>query len=430
MKALFIFLLSVLFPVLIFGQYKIDTSFYSEALGEEKLVDVYFPPGYDENPDWHFPVIYYLHGYGGNQNTMNTMMSLLTQMINDGLIEPVIMVGTDNSPEPLGGSGYVNSILWGNYEDFMVYDLVQWIDATFRTIEDKNARGLYGQSMGGYGAFRYGVLHHDIYCALASHAGPLNFNDEFFRTESRQKIKSENPGPPYFYTCGGNRPSTILNFLGCGMCAPDTNTPQTYISPAVVQFLMDENGDYIDSVLAKQELIDMIYMIDSLSANDSVGIFFGCGANDGFYLYPGTLALKDTLEVLGLTYEFFDHNGGHNPPSQFKKRSLIFLDSLLMNPGPYLNIHQLLKTNENILLTCYPNPCNTTLNIKVELKDQEIVEIEIYNINGRKIEHIDFNKKERGIHKFYLNIRNFPDGIYLLALRTNQGMSITRFVKD
>ena len=430
MKALFIFLLSLLFPILIFGQYKIDTSFYSEALGEVKLVDVYFPPGYDENPDWHFPAIYYLHGYGGNQNTMNTMMSLLTNMINDSLIEPVIMVGTDNSPEPLGGSGYVNSILWGNYEDFMVYDLIQWIDATFRTIENKNARGLFGQSMGGYGAFRYGVLHHDIYCALASHAGPLNFNDEFFRTESQQKIKAENSGPPYFYTCGGNRPSTILNFLGCGMYAPDTNTPQTYISPAVVQFFMDENGDYIDSVLAKQEPIDMIYMIDSLSANDSVGIFFGCGANDPFYLHPGTLALKDTLDQMALPYEFFNHGGGHGPPLEFKKDALIFLDSLLMNPGAYLNIHQLLKANENILLTCYPNPCNTTLNIKVELKDPEIVEIEIYNINGRKIEHIDFNKKERGIHKFHLNIQNFPDGIYLLALRTNQGMSITRFVKD
>ena len=48
---------------LLFAQYnKIDTSFYSEALGEEKMVDVYFPPGYDEDTSVYHPVLYYLHG--------------------------------------------------------------------------------------------------------------------------------------------------------------------------------------------------------------------------------------------------------------------------------------------------------------------------------------------------------------------------------
>lgn len=430
MKASFNLLLSLLFPVFIFGQYKIDTSFYSVSLQETKMVDVYFPPGYDENPDWHFPVIYYLHGYGGNQNTMNTMMSLLTQMINNTLIEPVIMVGADNSPGPLGGSGYVNSILWGNYEDYMVYDLVQWIDATFRTIDDRNARGLFGQSMGGYGAFRYGVLHHDIYCALASHAGPVNFSDEFFRTQSQQKIKAENPGPPYFYTCGGNRPSTILNFLSCGMCAPDTNTPQNYISPAVVQFLMDENGDYIDTVLAKQEPFDMIYMIDSLSANDSVGIFFGCGANDEFYLYPGTLALKDTLDQMGLPYEFFNHNGGHNPPLQFKENALLFLDSLMIGPGPLLNIYQFEELNKNPLLTCFPNPCKSTFTVKYELRNPEPVEFEIWSVTGEMIKHKYLSNQENGVHEFVLSAENLPGGIYLLIIKTKSRKATIKFLKE
>ena len=431
MKALLISLLSLLFPVLIFGQYKIDTSFYSEALGEEKLVDVYFPPGYDENPNWHFPVIYYLHYYGGNQNTMNTMMSLVTQMINDSLIEPVIMVGADNSPGPLGGSVYANSILWGNYEDYMVYDLVQWIDNTFRTIEDKNARGLYGESMGGYGAFRYGILHNDVYCALASFAGALNFNDEFFRAESQQKIKAENPGgPPYFYTCGGNRLSTILNFLACGVCSPDTNTPQNYISPPVVQFLMDENGDYIDSVLAKQEPYDAIFLIDSLTVADSVGIFFGDGANDELFLYPGTLALKDTLDQRGIPYQFFNYNGGHSAPLQFKKEALIFLDSLLTNPGEQISNVESQITNENLQFTCYPNPCKTSLYVKYELYNTEIIEIEVFSITGKRIRNVSVKNEEKGNQEFMLDIQNLKNGIYLLALRTNRGLTTTRFVKN
>jgi len=58
----------LLMATIVFGQYKIDASFYSAALEQDKMVDVYFPPGYDENPTWQFPVIYYLHGWGGDQN--------------------------------------------------------------------------------------------------------------------------------------------------------------------------------------------------------------------------------------------------------------------------------------------------------------------------------------------------------------------------
>jgi S-formylglutathione hydrolase FrmB len=395
------------------------------------MVDVYFPPGYDENPDWHFPVIYYLHGWGGNQNTMNTMTSLLTQMIEDNIIEPVIMVGADNSPPPLDGSGYVNSFLWGDYEDYNVYDLVQWIDASFRTKPERNARGLFGQSMGGYGAFRYGIFHHDIFGVLASHAGPLNFNDEFFRIESQATIKSENnPGPPYTYTFGGYRPSTILNFLGCGMYAPDTNTPQTYVNPPIVQFFMDENGDYIDTVLAKQKPYDIIFLIDSLSPSDSVGIFFGCGENDEFFLYPGHLALKDSMDLKNLSYEFFSHSGGHNPPDLFKEQALTFLDSLLTPPGPLTVIDQAKYDNECGILTCYPNPCNSFLNVSFRLKNQSSVKIDIFNALACKVDQIFYGEKEVGIHQINYNSHSLSRGIYYITITTIYGKITQKIIKN
>jgi S-formylglutathione hydrolase FrmB len=318
---------------MLFGQYKIDTSFYSVALGEEKMVDVYFPPGYNENPSWCYPVIYYLHGYGGDQNTMGTMIAWLTSYINNGIIDPVIMVGADNSPDPLGGSGYVNSILWGNYEDYMVNDLVEWIDNSFRTIPERKGRALLGQSMGGYGAFRYGILHKDKFSVLASHAGVVNLHDAYLREQMQQAVIAESvPGPPYYYNFFGTGINTKLCFLACAMTAPDTNSPQTYINPPIVEFFMDENGDYIDTVLAKQEPYDIIFLINSLSASDSVGIFFGCGENDNFFFYPGHLALKDTMDLLGIPYEFYSHSGDHTMPGGFKDRALTFIDSLLMPP--------------------------------------------------------------------------------------------------
>ncbi len=47
---------------------KLDTSFYSEALGEVKNIDVYLPADYYANPDQQYAVIYYLHGATENQN--------------------------------------------------------------------------------------------------------------------------------------------------------------------------------------------------------------------------------------------------------------------------------------------------------------------------------------------------------------------------
>ena len=71
MKKLTFLSVILLSTFVIFGQInKIDTSFYSESLQETKMVDVYFPPGYDENPNLYYPVIYYLHGWTGNQNGM------------------------------------------------------------------------------------------------------------------------------------------------------------------------------------------------------------------------------------------------------------------------------------------------------------------------------------------------------------------------
>lgn len=232
-----------------------DTSFNSEALGEEKMVDIYFPPGYAENPDLYYPVIYYLHGWTGDQNTIDEMLTYLNFMINNGFIDPVIMVCADNSPDPFDGGWYVNSTLYGNYEEYMVTDLVTWVESSFRAMPGRNYRGLLGNSMGGYGSFRYGILHKDMFIGLAAHATvPINMSDPYYMNESRQMILQENqPGPPYFYDYDSSGIYTQGAFGLCGAFTPTVNSPQTYINPPIVEFFLDETGTYIDTVLAKAE---------------------------------------------------------------------------------------------------------------------------------------------------------------------------------
>lgn len=404
---------------LLFAQFnKIDTSFFSQALGEEKMVDVYFPPGYDENPDLYYPVIYYLHAWFGDQNTMGEMLSWTQSLINNGTIEPVIMVGADNSPDPFDGSMYTNSILWGNYEDYMINDLISWIESSFRAVPSRNYRALLGHSMGGYGAFRYGTLHKDKFRVLAATASAiLNLTDSYLEY-SRQKIMEQNqPGPPFFYDYDSTGSTTKGLFLFCGAFSPNLNTPQTYINPPVVEFAMNENGNWIDTIAAKMKNNSIDHFIHQLSQSDSVGILFGCGSADEA-IYPPHIAFKDTLDLLGLPYEFYDHDGGHIMPSGFKERALIFIDSLIM--GPLTGINKWYNQNDCFEFSIFPNPANETSLITYDLAAKEKFSLSICDITGKEIKQISLGVKDKGLFK--LDCRNFSPGIYFVILQIETGI--------
>src|SRR5207244_13041156 len=75
----------------------------------------------------------------------------------------------------------------GDFERFVAYDVVAYIDAHYRTIAKRTSRGLVGHSMGGYGASRIGMKHSDVFgrlyimspcCMSARAAGPVHAENE------------------------------------------------------------------------------------------------------------------------------------------------------------------------------------------------------------------------------------------------------------
>ncbi|HTX16030.1 MAG TPA: alpha/beta hydrolase-fold protein, partial [Candidatus Baltobacteraceae bacterium] len=64
------------------------------------------------------------------------------------------------------GSMYSNSVTTGDWDDFIVHDLVSYIDAHYRTIPDRMSRGLAGHSMGGYGTIRLGMTHPEVFSSI------------------------------------------------------------------------------------------------------------------------------------------------------------------------------------------------------------------------------------------------------------------------
>jgi enterochelin esterase-like enzyme len=417
---------------LLFAQYnKIDTSFYSESLHETKMVDIYFPPGYNVHPDWYYPVIYYLHAWGGDQNTMGQQMMTWTQyLINNGTINPVIIVGADNSPEPFNGSCYANSMLWGNYEDYMTTDLITWIESGFRAIPSRDSRAVMGLSMGAYGSFRFGILHKDKFKALAACAGPICFDTEIYLDTCRQQIILENqPGPPFFYDFNTDGDFTQAFFLFGGAASPDTNSPQTYINPQIVDYAFDENANFIDTIVSKIQELDIYQIIDQLTPGDSIGIFFGCGTQDEWMLYPSHLALKDKIEQLELPYEFFSFEGGHEMPGSFKERALIFIDSLLTPAGPYTGIDLQHQENQQVKLTCTPNPFTQNLTVHFELIENGNCELSIWSLVGRKIESIYTGYQNAGHHQVLFDASGLPEGLCFLRLHAGNETVTKKIIK-
>jgi hypothetical protein len=146
-----------------------SSSFADSKIGisPERKISVYLPAGYAEGSN-RFPVIYYL-GYFFEDHTApfanNGAKALFDKAIAEGSIPGVIIVSADFST-PYGSSWYVNSPATGNWEDFMVRELVPHIDATYRTIANRNSRGILGDGTGGYGAIRYGMRHPNLFGSI------------------------------------------------------------------------------------------------------------------------------------------------------------------------------------------------------------------------------------------------------------------------
>jgi endo-1,4-beta-xylanase len=145
-------------------------TFVSKTLGAEASYLVYLPPEYDEATQ-RYPVIYWLHGLGGNQRAGAMLfVPQVEQAIHLGALPPTIVVLVN---------GMVSSFYcdWADgkrpVESVIVKDLVPHIDATYRTIARREGRAIEGYSMGGFGAGHLGFKYPDLFGTVVINAGAL-----------------------------------------------------------------------------------------------------------------------------------------------------------------------------------------------------------------------------------------------------------------
>jgi len=147
------------------------------ALAGRTKARVLLPDGYRASRERRYPVLYLLHGAGGNETDWTDAGA--AEQITDG--RPLIVVMPDG-----GEAGWYTN--WSNggaggppaWERYHVRELIPLIDRRFRTVAARRGRAIAGLSMGGFGAFSYAARHPDLFAAAASYSGGVDLDAELF----------------------------------------------------------------------------------------------------------------------------------------------------------------------------------------------------------------------------------------------------------
>jgi S-formylglutathione hydrolase len=138
----------------------------------DRKVSVYLPPSYAKETTRRYPVLYLLHGYTDSDSKWFGLSG--THFVNvqkaadkayaNGARELIIVM--PDAFTKYQGSMYSSSVVTGNWEGFIAEELVAYVDKNYRTVATREARGLAGHSMGGYGTLRIGMKYPRVFSSL------------------------------------------------------------------------------------------------------------------------------------------------------------------------------------------------------------------------------------------------------------------------
>jgi S-formylglutathione hydrolase FrmB len=252
---------------LVFAQGRIDCSvFSSKILHRDVRYCVMLPSSYEKEVTNKYPVLYFLHGLGENEQT-------LIQSGGWGLIEDLRQqhkVGDFLMVAPEGRSSFFINSADGHdrYNDFFLSEFLPYIETHYRIIRDRKERGVTGLSMGGYGALRFAFAHPELFGSVSAQSAALI-------AESPKELNADARGAgPLGRLLGG-----------------------VFGNPVNVAHWQQNNP--FD--LARKNQIQI----------KTQAIYINCGQEDEFGFEDGASRMHKQLQAEGVHHEFHLYPGGH-----------------------------------------------------------------------------------------------------------------------
>jgi len=319
----------------------IDT-FESTCLKNNPLKDpfirnliIYLPPDYVRSKQ-DYPVLFLLSGFSGkgimflNQEAFSESIDeRLNRLIQTNRIEPMIVVMPDCFTY-YGGSQYRNSHATGNYETYLVNELVPYVKKNYRVKDNRSHWAIAGKSSGGYGALTIAMRHCDIFGILACHSGDMGFEYCYQPDFPQTMIEIEKQGGilefmQKFYTLPKKDSNSFLALNIIAMAAAYSSNKK--ICPHFIDFPFDlKTGELRSDVWQKWLNCDPIHMLNSYeNAVRQLKIFIDCGIKDEYRLYAGSRIFSAKLKKYNIDHVYEEFNDTHMKINYRYDRSLEFI---------------------------------------------------------------------------------------------------------
>jgi enterochelin esterase family protein len=313
----------------------------------ERTLSVYVPPGYDPDAARRYPAVLGLVGFTGTGGSLfnadplgEPLDARLDRLIAAGACPPIIVAAPDCFTR-VGGNQYINSTGTGRYEDYLVDEIIGFVDAGYRTLP-RGQWGVFGKSSGGYGSIVLGMRRPDAFCALADHSGDSNFELCYLPDFAAALDAFRDAGGPAawldrFWADPNRRRHRFhkpINIVG--MAAHYSPNPAAPAAELHIDWPFDlVTGELRPEIWQRWRAWDPVQMVDGHAANlrRLRAIYVDCGTADEFALHWGARALVARLRGHGLAVRHEEFDDGHmNIPYRYDV-SLPFLAEAILAGG-------------------------------------------------------------------------------------------------
>lgn len=225
------------------------------------------PPSYETDKVKKYPVLYFLHGLGENEQTLlrSGGWGLIEDLRQQHKVGDFLMVAPEGR-----GSFFINAAGKGDrYSDFFLSEFLPSVETHFRVLRDHRHRGITGLSMGGYGALRLSFAHPELFGSVSAQSPAL-----ITQTPKQMNADLRDAGP-------------LARLLGSVFGNPIDAAHWTANNPFE---------------LARKNRI----------AIKTEAIYFNCGEQDEFGFAEGAIKLHQQLVSEAIRHDFHLYPGGHN----------------------------------------------------------------------------------------------------------------------
>jgi S-formylglutathione hydrolase FrmB len=221
----------------------------------------------------------------------------------------------------------------GNWEDFLLDEMIPAIEREFRVAAGAKHRAIFGKSSGGYGSLVQGLRHGESWVGVASHSGDMRFDLVYLSDFPRMLDMLAGHGGDVgrflkhlrsAVKIGRGEMMTLMHLAMAASYDPDPSAPMGIrlpVDPDTCELIAERWQRWLEH--------DPVHMIEKAVCQESLrklrGLFVDCGSKDQYHLHYGARTFARKLEELGIEHRYEEFEDDHSAIDYRMDLSLPFL---------------------------------------------------------------------------------------------------------